>query len=265
MVSEGLQMAERFIAKPFKNKTISIRLDDSNFLLWRQRVLFSIESLALLDHIDGALKVPSQYVLVPDGSKRLNPECVFFQQQDNALCSWLLSSIGSSILPFFVSCKKTLDIWEKVQQIFFVSSTTKLMHLHCSLKSLRKRDQSMKEYLAQIQSICDSLAACSHPLSDTMHISAILSGLPPEYELVVAVITSSKQLYKIDGVCNVLFNTETRDQEFLSQSFSINMAGGSVQNNGMFTRRAARSNFSNSNPSQNGFATHNGGAVKFSQ
>ncbi|KAL4346923.1 hypothetical protein GQ457_17G006470 [Hibiscus cannabinus] len=100
------------------------------------------------------------------------------------------------------------------------------MHLHCSLKNLRKRDQGMREYLAQIQSVCDSLAACGNPLSETMHISAILSGLPSEYEPVVAVITSSQQPYKLDGVCGVLLDTEARLQETHSANLVQNSSLG---------------------------------------
>ncbi|KAL4346407.1 hypothetical protein GQ457_17G000180 [Hibiscus cannabinus] len=186
-------------AKPFTNKSKSIRLDNTNYLLWRQQVLFTIESLALDGHVDGTLPVPSQYVLGEGGAKVSNPEYVSYKQHDSALCSWLLSSIGTSILPSLVNCKTALDIWEKIQSLFSVSSTTKIMHLHCSLKSLRKRDQSMGEYLSQIQSICDNLAACGNPLTETMHISVILPGLPSEFELVVAVITSSQQPYKLEG------------------------------------------------------------------
>ncbi|KAL4319709.1 hypothetical protein GQ457_18G000320 [Hibiscus cannabinus] len=164
----------------FFNKSISIRLDETNYLLWRQQVLFAIDSLALGSHIDGSAVVPSQ---------------------------------------------TALEIWDKIQQNFSIFSTTKIMHLHCSLKNLRKRDQSMREYLAQIQSICDSLAACGNPLTETMHISTILSGLPSEYEPVVAVITSSQQPYKLDGVCSVLLDTEARQQEV--HSIPVNLAQGS--------------------------------------
>ncbi|GMJ01094.1 hypothetical protein HRI_003778600 [Hibiscus trionum] len=209
-------------SKPFTNKTISIRLDDTNYLLWRQQVLFAIESLALVYHIDGTLTIPPQNVCSEKGNIVLNEEYVAYKQQDFAFCSWLLSSIGPSILPSLVSCKTALEIWEKVQQLFYVSLTTRTVHVHCSLRNLRKRDQSMKEYLAQVQSICDSLAACGNPLIDTMHISAILSGLSPEYEPVV--ITSSQQPYKLDGVCSILLDTEARQQEFLNQSFLVNMA-----------------------------------------
>ncbi|KAE8682349.1 hypothetical protein F3Y22_tig00111254pilonHSYRG00131 [Hibiscus syriacus] len=171
------------------------------------RFFFVIESLALVGHIDGSVVVPQQYLLVEGGNKILNEEYVAYKEQDCALASWLLASISPSILPGLVRCKSAFDIWQKLEQKSSISSTTRIMHLHCSLKSLRKRDHTMREYLDQIQAICDNLAICGHPLSETVHISAILSGLPPEYESVVAVITSSHQPYKLDGVCSVLLDT----------------------------------------------------------
>ncbi|GMI64219.1 hypothetical protein like AT1G34070 [Hibiscus trionum] len=218
--------------KSFKNKTISVHLDDSNYLLWRQQVSFAIESLALTSHVDGTIKIPPQYVLSQEGVKAVNEEFLVYKQHDSALCSWLLSSIGSSIFPTLVNCKTAFEIWEKIHQVFSVSSVTKIMHLHCSLKSLHKRDQTMREYLAQIQAICDSMAACGNPLTETMHISAILSGLPPEYEPVVAVITLSQQPYKLDGVCSVLLDTEARQQDFLGQHLSVNLAQGPTNGSG---------------------------------
>ncbi|KAL4278147.1 hypothetical protein GQ457_03G023550 [Hibiscus cannabinus] len=204
MVSEVPSVVEtletsslRFSAsKPFTNKIIFIRLDESNYLLWRQYVLFAFDSLALSSHIDGTQSIPPQFVLV-SGEKISNPR--------------------------FASCRTTFEIWEKVQQNFSVSSTTKIMHLHCSLKNLRKQYQSMKEYLAQIQNVCDSLAACGNPLTETMHISTILSGLPSEHEPVVAIITSSPQPYKLDGIFGVLLDIEARLQE----THSVSLVQGS--------------------------------------
>ncbi|GMI73173.1 hypothetical protein HRI_000986600 [Hibiscus trionum] len=97
-------------SKPFTNKTISIRLDHTNYLLWRQQVLFAIESLALVDHIDGTLTVPSQNVRSEGENTVPNEEYVAYKQQEFALCSWLLSSIGSSILHSLVNCKTALEI-----------------------------------------------------------------------------------------------------------------------------------------------------------
>ncbi|GMI99232.1 hypothetical protein HRI_003592500 [Hibiscus trionum] len=106
MVSEG-SMAENSSAKPFTNKSISIRLDDTNYLLWKQQIFFAIESLALADHINNSFTVLDQY-LSSDRSCRINPEYACYKQEDNALYSWLLSSIGSSILSSLVNCKNVL-------------------------------------------------------------------------------------------------------------------------------------------------------------
>ncbi|GMJ04096.1 hypothetical protein HRI_004078800 [Hibiscus trionum] len=95
-------------SKPFTNKTILIRLDDTNYLLWRQQVLFAIESLALVDHVDGTLTIPPQNVRSEGGNTVVNEEYVAYKQQDSALCSWLLSSIRPSILSSLVNCKTAL-------------------------------------------------------------------------------------------------------------------------------------------------------------
>ncbi|GMJ04170.1 hypothetical protein HRI_004086200 [Hibiscus trionum] len=140
-------MAENASAKPFTNKTMSIHLDNSNYLLWKHQILFAIESLALVDHIDGSLVISTQFVAGEGGRRVVNPEYVCYKQEDSTLYSWLISFIGSSILPFVVNCKNALGIWEKVKHIFYVTSITRIMHMQCSLKNIRKRDQTMREYV----------------------------------------------------------------------------------------------------------------------
>ncbi|GMJ04572.1 hypothetical protein HRI_004126400 [Hibiscus trionum] len=106
-------------SKHFTNKIITIRLDESNFLLWKQQILFAIESLRLVSHVDGTISIPAQVVVIEKGERVLNLDYAFYKQEDSALCSRLLSSIIPSILSSLVGCKTALDIWEKLQQAFF--------------------------------------------------------------------------------------------------------------------------------------------------
>ncbi|KAL4295800.1 hypothetical protein GQ457_12G006140 [Hibiscus cannabinus] len=158
-------------AKPFTNKSISIRLDETNYLLWRQQVLFAIDSLALV-HILMDRRLCLLSILL---------SMVFFYHQDNAFAL------------FFEELEEKRSVDARL-------SCTDTVH-------------------------CDSLAACGNPLTETMHISTILSGLPSEYEPVVAVITSSQQPYKLDGVCSVLLDTEAQQQEV--HSIPVNFTQGS--------------------------------------
>ncbi|KAL4377839.1 hypothetical protein GQ457_02G034450 [Hibiscus cannabinus] len=79
----------------------------------KHHVTFAIESLAL-----------PQYLLGDGNTRVVNHGFVSYKQQDSALCYWLLASIGSSIFPSLISCRTALDIWEKIQSLFSVSSTT---------------------------------------------------------------------------------------------------------------------------------------------
>ncbi|KAE8672931.1 hypothetical protein F3Y22_tig00111833pilonHSYRG00028 [Hibiscus syriacus] len=83
------------MSKLFINKIITTRRDDTKYLLWRQQVLFAIQSLALV----GNMSIPSQYVVNNEGVKILSTDFLSFKQQDSALYSWPLVSISPSILP----------------------------------------------------------------------------------------------------------------------------------------------------------------------
>lgn len=46
---------------------------------------------------------------------------------------------------------------------------------------------SMRDYLTDIQTVCDSLATCGHPSEDMQQISIILNGIKGQYYSVVIV------------------------------------------------------------------------------
>ncbi|KAK5846096.1 hypothetical protein PVK06_002367 [Gossypium arboreum] len=50
------------------------------------------------------------------------------------------------------------------------------------LKGVKNRELCMREYLAKIQLICNSLESYGYPVLEVVHISIILTGLPNEYE-----------------------------------------------------------------------------------
>lgn len=52
----------------------------------------------------------------------------------------------------------------------------------------------MREYLAQVNNICNMLEAAGHKITETEQVFTILNGLSDEYEAVVAVISSQPTL-----------------------------------------------------------------------
>lgn len=55
----------------------------------------------------------------------------------------------------------------------------------------------MKHFLMKIKGCCDNLASCGEIISEQEHVTAILNGLSPEYESVIAIITASQVPYTV--------------------------------------------------------------------
>ncbi|GMI71657.1 hypothetical protein like AT1G34070 [Hibiscus trionum] len=203
--SAGLTM----MSKSFTNKRVTIVLDESNFLMWKQQVLLAVRSLRLEKLLTGELKPPPATVTAANGSSAENEAYEVFVAQDSALASWLLSTISSHLLSEFVGADTAAEIWATVLQYFSSRSTTTVMSLHYKLRSVNKGDSSMRMFVSQVKEICNALAACGSPIFDLEKIATILNGLPLEYQPFVAVITSSQQPFTLDAAISVLFDAET--------------------------------------------------------
>ncbi|KAL4355415.1 hypothetical protein GQ457_06G009610 [Hibiscus cannabinus] len=194
----------------FSNKRINVCLTRSNYLLWKQQVVLTIRGLGLEGYLDGSVAAPAKIVRNRAGEQIVNPLYLQFVKQDSSLASWLLSTVSADILPQLVGSESTRDVWSAVTKTFSTLSTTKIMNLHCRLRSLKKGSQSMQDYTMNIKETCDLLAACRSPVSELEHVATILNGLPIEYEPSVAAITASKDTYSVDNVVSILIDAESR-------------------------------------------------------
>lgn len=71
----------------------------------------------------------------------------------------------------------------------------------------------MREYLTEIQLVCDSLAGCGHPIEEMQQISIILNGVKGQYDNVVSVIHASRNPYDLASITSVLLDAEARQKE----------------------------------------------------
>ncbi|MBA0729805.1 hypothetical protein Golax_025540, partial [Gossypium laxum] len=163
----------------FSTKKISVLLDDNTYLLWRQQVLLALKAHKLQGFLDVQQVPPIQFISDGNGGLQANPDA---------------------------------KIWNAIVALYGSKTTSKLMFYRRSLHSQRKGDVSMKEFLMKVKSCCDNLASCGEIISEHEHVTAILNGLPPEYESVISIITASQVPYTVQEVTSMLLDTETRQQ-----------------------------------------------------
>lgn len=175
----------------FSTKKVSVLLDDSNYLLWHQQILLAVKAYKLQSFLDLKTIPPPSTVLDDNGVSQENADFARFEQQDSTLASWLLSSASTTVLPDLIGLDTSAQIWNAIVSLYGSKSTSRLMFYRRALHSQRKGDLSMREFLMKIKCFCDNLAGCGEIISEHEHITAILNGLPSEYEAIVSIIVAS--------------------------------------------------------------------------
>ncbi|KAH1130532.1 hypothetical protein J1N35_001910 [Gossypium stocksii] len=87
----------------------TIKLDNTNFVQWKQHIHLITDGYDLIGFLDGSLPILPLFVPSSDGSLVLNPDASAYFQQDKFIASWLLSTKG------FLSIKEYLVKVEKVE------------------------------------------------------------------------------------------------------------------------------------------------------
>ncbi|KAL6331208.1 hypothetical protein AAG906_009636 [Vitis piasezkii] len=207
------QEQSRFLPVSFTH-SFSVKLDNNNFLIWKQQVVFAIKGYGLQRFVFFEFAIPPRFLLKEDAqAKNVNKAFVEWEQQNQLLLSWMLSSIFEKVLPGL-------------------------------LKTTKKGSLNVVEYLSKIKSCVDSLASIGQILTDKDHIDAILVNLTDEYDAFITSILTRSESYTVEEVESLIMAQEARiekNAKSLDSAPSANFASSST-NNGFGGR--GRSNFS---------------------
>ncbi|KAL9441373.1 hypothetical protein AB3S75_019957 [Citrus x aurantiifolia] len=98
----------------------TVKLNRSNFLLWRKQALMSIRGNRLEGLISEGQNIPEQYLSQSRAygsvEKIENPAYVNWRAQDHTLLSWLLSTISERILSSVLNYDTSFDVWRSIEK-----------------------------------------------------------------------------------------------------------------------------------------------------
>lgn len=145
------QSHSNFITGP----KLSIKLDEKNFLIWNQQV----EGVILTHNLHRLLvhpQIPVKFNNTADETaNKLSPEYEKWIVQDQALYTWLLSTLSETVLPRVLNCKHAYQVWDKIHTHFFSHLKAKARQLRTELKFLKKGSKPISEFLTKIHTIAD--------------------------------------------------------------------------------------------------------------
>ncbi|KAF3771983.1 hypothetical protein EJ110_NYTH58879, partial [Nymphaea thermarum] len=160
----------------------------------------------LYGHIDGTSPAPPQYIdrevkrtVVADqgggasaGSEirfeyetvtENNPAYEVWLAHDQSLVAYITSTLSEEVLGGVDDDLTALELWSTLATTYSQVSEAHFLQLRRQFQDIKRGMRTVLEYLNEIKSVSDQLAAIGHPVSDKDKVQQALSGLGTEFDI----------------------------------------------------------------------------------
>ena len=169
----------------------TVRLDRTNFILWRALILPNFAGAGLHGYLDGTVAAPPRTLTEGQGdAARIvpNPAYTAWWTQDQRVLGLLLGAMEPSIAAQLTRHQTAAGVWTAVHTMYGAQNRANVRHVRRQLQSLRKNDASASSYMDKIKELADMMSAAGSPLSDDELVDQMLTGLGPEFNPVAAAL-----------------------------------------------------------------------------
>lgn len=195
---------------PSLSQNLTIKLDQDNYLLWKNQLLNVIIANGFEEYIDGSHPCPSKFLDLQ--RQQINPEYTLWQRINRLIMSWLYSSLTESKVAQIVSCNTAFEIWGSLERTYASTSRSRIIELRTELQNIRKDGLSADEYIFKLKSIVDKLASIGEPVTHNDQIIYLLHGLGPEYNSFADTINARTDQPNIEEIHSLLLSCDMRHQ-----------------------------------------------------
>ncbi|KAI0512200.1 hypothetical protein KFK09_012838 [Dendrobium nobile] len=196
----------KFLVSNIKN-VVTIPLASDNYSLWRSQVLKITCANGFQSFIDPNSHPPPQTVTNQDGSSSPNPLFSKWVLTDQNISAFICSKISPTVLPYLIYLETTSVIWLSLQTRFQSTNRSKVIQLKNELHNISFKNSNMTQYLTDIKSLVDQIAAAGAVVDTEDIILHILNGLPPTYQSFKTAIRTMLTTITLDQPPLLLINS----------------------------------------------------------
>ncbi|PKU85167.1 Retrovirus-related Pol polyprotein from transposon TNT 1-94 [Dendrobium catenatum] len=239
----------KFVVSNIKN-LVPTQLDSANYAIWRSQILKIFRANAFDKYHDSSHPIPSP--TVQDSSTIIIPNPAFshWNLTDQHLSSSLCSTISASILPYVVNLDSTSTIWSVLESRFQSMNRSKVIQLKNTLHNISIKNMSMTQYLSEIKTLVDQIAAAGSVVDNEDIILYILNGLPSSYQSFKTAIRTMITPISLDHFYPLLLSEEINLASDALKNHSpsdTNMAMFTYRGRGKRNRGRSNTNTGNTN------------------
>ncbi|RVW61832.1 Retrovirus-related Pol polyprotein from transposon RE2 [Vitis vinifera] len=168
-------------APPNIGHLVSIKLSDTNYLIWSSQIVPVLKSHDLMGFVDGSESCPSKSL---DGS--LNPAYILWNKKDQCVLSRINATLSDKVLASIYGITSAREVWSSLANKFASQSRTHVHHLKRKLQTLHQGSMKCTDFLEKAKLVSDELAAVGKPLEDDDLMSYIGRHPPTQLAAMVA-------------------------------------------------------------------------------
>ena len=161
---------------------ISVKLDSTNYLLWKYQITSIFESYSLSDLLDGSVQPLAKFIADKEGVAIENPLYKQWKTRDQALKTLINATLSPSALTLVLAQTTAQGVWQVLERRYTSLSRTHVLSLKVELDRVKKNNDSIIVYLDRVTAIRDKLGSVGVLIDDEELFHMVLKGLPPEYD-----------------------------------------------------------------------------------
>lgn len=112
---------------------VNIKLDGSNYLLWRIQVENVMKANGFFGYLDGSVSVPSEKIRDAQGTETDNPAYNLWRVINSQLLSCLTASLSQNTLPYVLGLYNVQQVWDSLSSRYNFMSENHIQELRTQL------------------------------------------------------------------------------------------------------------------------------------
>lgn len=200
-----------------------MKLNDTNYLLWKTQFESLLSSQKLIGFVNGGVTLPepTRTVVINNVETQApNPQYESWFCIDQLIRSWLFGTLSEEVLGYVYTLTTSHEIWLCLAENFNKSSLAREFTLRRNLQLLTNKGRTLTAYVQEFKTLCDSLSSIGKPVDESMKIFGFLNGLGREFDPILTEIQSSLTKFPQPTFNNVM--SEVQGFESKMKSYEDN-------------------------------------------
>uniref|UniRef100_A0A2N9EHZ0 Reverse transcriptase Ty1/copia-type domain-containing protein n=1 Tax=Fagus sylvatica TaxID=28930 RepID=A0A2N9EHZ0_FAGSY len=258
---------------------VTIKLDHSNYLMWKFQITGILDAYSLLDHLEDPTPCPPKFLFnhPETETQEVNPLYTQWRARDKALFSLISSTLSPSAISLVMGQTSASGIWKILVNRYTSISRSNIVNLKRELNSIKKNSDSVTDYLHKIKEVRNKLVSVGILIDDEEILHIVLQGLSSEFHSFTSAMLTKNEAVKFEELHTLMKTKEDllrsateNSKEIAHMAMVANKTSQPMYNNSSTTQfgghRGRGRNHNRGRGSNGGrFQTYNNGRGGFSQ